>query len=161
MLAAKAAVAGLAAFVIGVIAVIVSIDLGDSKQRNEGLYVLPVSALTEIRVVVGTAAMLALMAMLAVALGAMLRRSAAAITAAIAVIVLPFLLAVIGVFPDGVSDWLLRLSPAAGFAVEQSIPHYSQVNQIVQPAVRRTIRCRRWPASPSWSPGPVRRLPWP
>ncbi|HEY3902755.1 MAG TPA: ABC transporter permease subunit [Streptosporangiaceae bacterium] len=128
VLAAKAAVAGLAAFVIGVIAVVVSIDLGDSKQRNEGLYVLPVSLLTEVRVIVGTAAVLALMAMLAVALGAILRRSAAAITGAVAVIVLPFLLAVIGVFPPGISEWLLRLTPAAGFAIEQSIPQYSQVS---------------------------------
>jgi ABC-type transport system involved in multi-copper enzyme maturation permease subunit len=134
VLAAKAAVAGLAAFAAGVVAAIVSIGLGDSKQRNEGLYVLPVSLLTEVRVIAGTAAVLALAAMLAVALGAMLRRSAITITAVIAVIVLPFLLAVIGVFPAGVSEWLLRLSPAAGFAIEQSVPHYSQVTQIAQPA---------------------------
>jgi ABC-type transport system involved in multi-copper enzyme maturation permease subunit len=132
VLAAKAAVAGLVAFVMGVIAVIVSIDLGNSKQRNEGLYVLPVSVLTEIRVIVGTAAMLAVTAMLAVALGAMLRRSAIAITATFAVIVLPYLLAAIGVFPDSVSNWILRLSPAAGFAIEQSIPQYSQVSRPAQ-----------------------------
>ena len=130
VLAAKAAVAGLAAFVVGVVAAIVSIDLGDSKQRSEGLFILPVSALTEVRVIVGMAGVLALAAMLAVALGALLRRSAMAITAAVAIIVLPFLLAVIGVFPAGVANWLLRLTPAAGWAVEQSIPHYSQVNQL-------------------------------
>ena len=130
VLAAKAVVAGLAAFVVGVVAAIVSIDLGDAKQRGEGLFVLPVSLLTQARVVAGLAAVLAVSAMLAVALGAMLRRSAIAITASIAVVVLPFLLSVIGVFPEGVSTWLLRVTPAAGFAIEQSIPHYSQVSEI-------------------------------
>jgi ABC-type transport system involved in multi-copper enzyme maturation permease subunit len=134
VLAAKAAVAGLAAFVAGAVAVIVSIDLGISKQRNEGLYVLPVSALTEVRVIVGTAAVMALTAMLAVAIGALVRRSAIAITTAFSVLVLPFLLAAIGVFPVGIAEWLLRVFPAAGFAVEQSIPRYSQVNQVFQPA---------------------------
>jgi ABC-2 family transporter protein len=129
VLAAKAVVAGLAAFVVGVIAVTVSIGLGDSKQRNEGLYVLPVTLLTESRVIVGTAAMLAITAMIAVALGAMLRRSAIAITGTFAVLVLPYLLAVLGVFPDGVSNWIVRLTPAAGFAVEQSVPQYGQVYQ--------------------------------
>ncbi|HET7014049.1 MAG TPA: ABC transporter permease subunit [Streptosporangiaceae bacterium] len=130
VLAAKAVVAGLAAFVVGVVAAIVSIDLGDAKQRSEGLFVLPVSFLTQARVVVGLAAVLAVSAMLAVALGAMLRRSAIAITASIAVVVLPFLLSAIGVFPSGISTWLLRVTPAAGFAVEQSVPHYSQVSEI-------------------------------
>lgn len=129
VLAAKAVIAGLAAFVVGMVAAIVCIDLGDSKQRSEGLYVLPVSALTEVRVIVGMAAVLALAAALAVALGAIVRRSAAAIATVIGVIVLPFLLAAIRVFPESISDWLLRVSPAAGFAVEQSIPHYSQVAQ--------------------------------
>jgi ABC-type transport system involved in multi-copper enzyme maturation permease subunit len=130
VLMAKAAVAGLAAFVVGVIAAIVSIDLGDAKQRSEGLFVLPVSLLTEARVVAGLGAVLAVSAMLAVALGALVRRSAVAITASIAVIALPFLLSVIGVFPPGISAWLLRVTPAAGFAVEQSIPHYHQVTEI-------------------------------
>src|SRR6185437_3573188 len=97
-LAAKAVVVGLVAFVVGVVAAIVSIDLGDAKQRSEGLFVLPVSFLTEARVVAGMAAVLAVSAMLAVALGAMLRRSAIAITASIAVVVLPFFLSAIGVF---------------------------------------------------------------
>jgi ABC-type transport system involved in multi-copper enzyme maturation permease subunit len=132
VLAAKAVIVGLAAFTVGVVAAVVSIDLGDSKQRSEGLYVLPVSPLTEVRVIAGLAAVLALSAMLAVALGALLRRSAIAITASIAVIILPFLLSLIGVFPDGISAWLLRVTPAAGFAVEQSIPHYRQVSEVAR-----------------------------
>jgi ABC-type transport system involved in multi-copper enzyme maturation permease subunit len=134
LLAAKAAVVGLAAFVVGLVAAIVSVALGVPRQRAQGLYVLPVPALTEVRVIVGTALMVALVAVLATALGAVLRRSAAAITGVVVAIVLPFLLAVAGVFPAGVCDWLLRLTPAAGFAVEQSIPSYFQVSHVYQPA---------------------------
>ena len=130
VLAAKSVVIGLVAFAVGLIGAAVSVPLGVRRESAEGLYVLPVSALTEVRVIVGTAALLALAAVFAVALGAALRRSAAAITAGIVAIVMPFLLAALGVFPLGVSDWLLRLTPAAGFAVQQSIPQYPQINKV-------------------------------
>jgi ABC-type transport system involved in multi-copper enzyme maturation permease subunit len=130
VLAAKAVVIGLVAFALGLVGSAVSIVLGVRRESAEGLYVLPVSALTEVRVIVGTAALLALAAVFAVAVGAVLRRSAAAITAGIAVIVLPFLLAALGIFPAGVSAWLLRITPAAGFAIQQSIPQYSQVSRV-------------------------------
>lgn len=130
VLAAKAVVIGSVAFVVGLVGSIASIALGVPRESREGLYVLPVSALTEVRVIAGTAALLALGAVLAVALGAVLRRSAAAITAGIVAIVLPFLLAALGIFPAGISAWVLRLTPAAGFAAEQSIPQYSQVSRV-------------------------------
>jgi ABC-type transport system involved in multi-copper enzyme maturation permease subunit len=134
VLAAKAIVAGLVTFAVGLVAVIVSIAVGVRQMRSQGLYVLPVSALTEARVIVGTAAMLGVMAVFAVALGAVLRRSAITITVAIVAIVLPFLFAALNIFPYDVTNWLLRVTPAAGFAIEQSIPHYSQVNSLYQPA---------------------------
>jgi ABC-type transport system involved in multi-copper enzyme maturation permease subunit len=133
VLAAKAVVAGAIAFVAGLIAAILAISIGLPYQRNQGSYVLPVSMLTEVRVIVGTAAMVGLAAVLAVAVGAMLRRSAAAVTVAIVVIVLPFLLAVT-VLPASAGMWLLRFTPAAGFAIEQSIPNYPQVSTVVSPA---------------------------
>jgi len=89
--------------------------------------------LTEVRVLVGTAAMVAVAAILAVAVGAILRRSAAAVTTVIVVIVLPFLLSVT-VLPDAAANWVLRLTPAAGFAIEQSIPNYPQVDSVTAPA---------------------------
>jgi len=70
----------------------------------------------------------------AVALGAVLRRSAAAITLAVVTVVLPFLLTALNVFPPGVGAWLLRLTPAAGLAIEQSIPNYPQVTSVIEPA---------------------------
>jgi ABC-type transport system involved in multi-copper enzyme maturation permease subunit len=75
----------------------------------------------------GTAALLAVAAVLALAVSAMLWRSAAAVTAVIVAIVLPYLLAVASVLPVGVSAWLLPLTPAAAFAIQQSLPQYPQV----------------------------------
>jgi ABC-type transport system involved in multi-copper enzyme maturation permease subunit len=134
VLAAKAIVAGGVAFVAGLVASTVAIIVGGQLETSNGVVVLPVPALTEIRVVVGTAAMLAVAAAFAVALGAVLRRSAAAITIAIVTVVLPFLLTALNVFPSGVGDWLLRLTPAAGLAIEQSIPNYPQVTTVINPA---------------------------
>jgi ABC-type transport system involved in multi-copper enzyme maturation permease subunit len=134
VLAAKAIVAGGVAFVVGLVASTVAMAVGVQLETSNGQVVLPVSALTEIRVVVGTAAMLAVAAAFAVALGAVLRRSAAAITIAIVTVVLPFLLATLNVLPSGVGDWLLRLTPAAGLAIEQSVPNYPQVTAVINPA---------------------------
>jgi len=133
VLAAKAIIAGAVAFVVGLAAAIVCVAIGVPRQRNEGMYILPVSALTDARVLVGTALMVALAAVLAVAVGAIFRRSAAAVTTAIVVVVLPFLLSVT-VLPNGVANWVLRLTPAAGFAIEQSIPHYAQVSTVYSAA---------------------------
>jgi ABC-type transport system involved in multi-copper enzyme maturation permease subunit len=43
------------------------------------------------------------------------------------VILLPHLLATAPVLPGGIADWLLRVTPAAGFAILQSVPQYPQV----------------------------------
>jgi ABC-type transport system involved in multi-copper enzyme maturation permease subunit len=134
VLAAKAIVAGAAAFVLGLVAASVAIGLGVPMERNKGQVVLLVSGLTEVRVVAGTAALLAVAAVFAVALGAALRRSAAAITLAIVTVVMPFLLTALNVFPAGVGAWLLRVTPAAGLAIQQSIPHYPQVTTVSSPA---------------------------
>jgi ABC-type transport system involved in multi-copper enzyme maturation permease subunit len=133
VLAAKAVVSGAVAFAVGLVAAILAISIGLPRQRNQGSYILPVSTLTEVRVIVGTAAMVALAAVLAVAIGSMLRRSAAAVTVAIVAIVLPFLLSVT-VLPASAGEWLMRLTPAAGFAIEQSIPNYPQVTAVFSPA---------------------------
>ncbi|WP_433359048.1 hypothetical protein [Streptosporangium sp. CA-115845] len=85
------------------------------------------STLTELRVIAGVAALLAVAAVFALALGALFGNSAAAVTVAIAVIAVPHLLATTSVLPVGAAQWLLRLTPAAGFAVQQSIPEYPQV----------------------------------
>jgi ABC-type transport system involved in multi-copper enzyme maturation permease subunit len=142
VLAAKAVVIGAVAFVTGLTAAAVSIAVGLPKEENQGQVLLSAPVLTDARVIVGTAAMLALAAVFAVALGGILRRSAAAITIAVVIVVMPFLLTALNVVPAGVGDWLLRLTPAAGLAIEQSIPRYSQVYTAIDP-VRGY-----WPLSP-------------
>lgn len=127
VLAAKAIVVGAVTFVVGVIAAGVTLPVGTGILRANGNYVLPVSTFTELRVIVGTAALLAVAAVFALALGALFRRSAAAVVAAIAAILVPYVLAIASVLPDAVSQWLLRVTPAAAFAVQQSSPEYSHV----------------------------------
>ncbi|NUR85194.1 MAG: ABC transporter permease subunit, partial [Nonomuraea sp.] len=127
VLAAKALVIGAVAFVAGLVAAGVTVPAGVRILRANGNVVLPVSTFTEVRVVAGVAALFAVTAVLAVALGALLRGSAAAVTTALALVVLPHILATASVLPVGVSQWLLRLTPAAGFAVQQSIPEYAHV----------------------------------
>ena len=128
MLAAKAIVVGSAAFVVTLPAALASPLIEEPRARSRGIFVYPVPVLTEIRVVAGTAALLAVAAVLALALGAVLRRSAATVTAVIAVIVLPYFFAVpLAVLPAGAADWLLRVTPSAGFAIQQPYPAYPQV----------------------------------
>jgi ABC-type transport system involved in multi-copper enzyme maturation permease subunit len=134
VLAAKAVVVGAVAFVTGLVAAAVSIAVGVPREENQGQVLLTAPMVTEVRVIAGTAAMLALAAIFAVALGAVLRRSAAAITIAVVIVVMPFLFSALNVVPAGVGDWLLRLTPAAGLAIEQSIPRYSQVTAVISPA---------------------------
>jgi ABC-type transport system involved in multi-copper enzyme maturation permease subunit len=127
VLAAKAIVLGLAAFAVGLVASVIAVTVGVRLSRDQGQYVLPVTWATEVRVVVGTAALLAVAAVLAVAIATVLRRGAAAVAAVVVVIVLPYVLGVAQALPAGAAGWLLRVTPAAAFAIQQSIPHYSQV----------------------------------
>jgi ABC-type transport system involved in multi-copper enzyme maturation permease subunit len=133
VLAAKALVIGAVTFVAGLAGATLAVVLGEALLRSNGNYVLPVSTLTEVRVIAGTAALLAVAAVFALSLAALLRSSAAAITAAIALTVLPFVLADIAL-PTALADWLLRLSPAAGFAIQQTVTKYPQVSATYTPA---------------------------
>jgi ABC-type transport system involved in multi-copper enzyme maturation permease subunit len=127
VLGAKAIVIGAVTFLAGLAAALVAVVVGVRLSRDQGQYVLPVSGLTEARVIAGTAALVAVAAVLALAVGTILRRSAAAIAAVFVGIVLPYILGTASILPFGAAQWLLRVTPAAGFAIEQSIPRYSQV----------------------------------
>jgi ABC-type transport system involved in multi-copper enzyme maturation permease subunit len=134
VLAAKALVVGLVTFVVGLAATFVAFALGNQRAHLQYQYIFPVPWTTEVRVIAGTAALLAAGAVLALAIGTILRRSAVAVTAVIVAIVLPYILAVASVLPASGGDWLLRLTPAAGFAIQQSIPAYPQVKGLYSPA---------------------------
>ena len=106
---------------------------GKTQPLSEGNLIYPVSTLTEVRVVAGIAAVLAVAAVLAMAVGTMLRRSAGAIAGVIVIIVLPYVLSTASVLPAGPAQWLLRVTPAAGFAIEQTLTQYPQVSNLYTP----------------------------
>jgi ABC-type transport system involved in multi-copper enzyme maturation permease subunit len=134
VLGAKAVVIGLASFAAGLIGAAPVIPIGASLLRSHGNYVFPMSALTEVRLIAGTAALLAITAVLALAAGTILRHAAGAITAVIAVTVVTYFFSVpLAVLPVSAADWLLRVTPAAGFAIQQYVPAYPQVNNVYTP----------------------------
>lgn len=133
MLAAKAVVIGAATFAAALVAVAIAVLMGTRISRDEGSYVLPVSGPTEVRVIVGTALLVAVCAVLALAVGVILRRGAGAVAAVVVGIVLPYLLGVVPALPVEAREWVLRVTPAAGFAIEQSIPRYAQVTAEYSP----------------------------
>jgi hypothetical protein len=87
ILAAKAIVIASVTFAAGLAAATVVVTGGQRTLRANGVYVHPAATLTELRVVAGTAALLAVAAILALAIGTMLRRSAPAVTVAVVAIV--------------------------------------------------------------------------
>jgi ABC-type transport system involved in multi-copper enzyme maturation permease subunit len=127
VLAAKAVVIGSATFVVTFLASALAAAICWRILRSNGNTMLPAPLRTDLQVYAGTALLLALAAVLALALGALLRRGAGAVALVITVIVLPYILATANVLPLGPSQWLLRLSPAAGYAMQQSIPHYGHI----------------------------------
>jgi ABC-type transport system involved in multi-copper enzyme maturation permease subunit len=128
VLAAKAIVIAAVSFAAGLVAAAIAIPLNSHVLRANGNYIYPVSLLTEARMVAGTGGLLAAAAVLALALGAVLRRSAIAVTVVIALVILPLLVAVTNLLSSGAGNWLMRLVPAAGFAIQQTIPNYPQVS---------------------------------
>jgi hypothetical protein len=88
----------------------------------------------QVRVILGTGALVALAAVLALALGTALRRGAGAVTAAIVLLVLPDVLSFASALPAGVSRWLMRITPDAAFAIQQTLPQYHPVNYLYTPS---------------------------
>ena len=133
VLAAKAIVLGVVTFVAGLAGAAVAVPLGERLSRANGVYLFPVTSAALLRVELGTAALLAAASILALAVGTMFRRSAGAVTTAIVAIMLPYILVANPFMPDGVSDWLTRVTPAAAFAVQQTLVPYHQVTSIYTP----------------------------
>jgi hypothetical protein len=136
VLAAKAIVIGLVTFAAGLAGAAVALPVAENKLHAGGWAssVYPIWSLTSSRglqIVAGTAGLLAVTAILALSAGAVLRRSAGAIAAVVVLLIVPLILGAI--LPQGPADWLLRLTPAAAFGLQQGTPHYSQVTNVCQP----------------------------
>jgi hypothetical protein len=79
--------------------------------------------------VVGTAALLAVAAVLALAIGTIVRRSAPAVAIAIVVIFAPWLLAFgpLAGQGGGAGGWELQVTPLAALSVQQAVPQFHQL----------------------------------
>jgi ABC-type transport system involved in multi-copper enzyme maturation permease subunit len=134
VLAAKAIVIAAVTFAAALIGTVLALVVGLQVLHSGGASILPVPTLTLVRIVAGTAAVFAVAAALTLALGALLRRTAVVVVLGIVVFVLGWLLTRGGLLPAGVTEWILRLTPAAAYAVQQSIPAYSFVTGNYTPA---------------------------
>jgi ABC-type transport system involved in multi-copper enzyme maturation permease subunit len=133
LLAAKAVVLGGSSFVVGLIAAAAAVPAVTALEHSKGMYVFHASAEAQIRMVVGTAALLAVAAVLALGVATVVRRGAAAVAAAIVVLVVPYVLATASVLPAGAAEWLTRVTPAAAFAVQQTSTPWPQVVAVYTP----------------------------
>jgi ABC-2 family transporter protein len=126
VLAAKAIVLGGSTFGAGLIASVVAFLVSQrsfrTTTRTPGLPELSLANPTVLRAVVGTAVLLALVAVLSLAIATIVRHTAVAIP----LVILPLLVpAIVSTgLPLPVANWLTRLTPAAGFAVQQTIERY-------------------------------------
>ncbi|HEY7016133.1 MAG TPA: ABC transporter permease subunit [Streptosporangiaceae bacterium] len=127
VLAAKAIVIGAAAFVAGLAAAAGAVLIASDIAHRNGAPVFPEPWPTELRIIAGTAALIALAAVFTLAVATIVRRSATAILIVIVTLVIPFVLSAPPGIPVGLTDWLLRVTPAAAFALQQPAPQYYQV----------------------------------
>ncbi|MET7282841.1 ABC transporter permease subunit [Kribbella sp. NPDC005582] len=127
VLAAKAAVLWTVTFVVGALGAILATPLGESLAQGNGVYIFPVSSSTQLRVALGTAVMLATAAVLALAVGTIVRQSAGAVTTVVLAIVLPYLLIAVPFIPASVSKVVATVTPGAAFAIQQTLVQYDQV----------------------------------
>jgi ABC-type transport system involved in multi-copper enzyme maturation permease subunit len=142
LLAAKAVVIGAVGFVAGLVAATLALLIGTPRLLRAGPLAWPVSLLTEVRMVVGTAALLAVAAVLALAIGVIVRRSAPAVAAVIVVIIVPYLLVfnpvpgsqVHGSGSGAAGGWELQVTPAAALSVQQAVPRFHQLSAAYSPS---------------------------
>ncbi|MFI6300051.1 hypothetical protein ACIBEJ_51250 [Nonomuraea sp. NPDC050790] len=119
----KAGVVGVLGFVAGVVPAAVVVPVSLWMLPANGIHPLPAEPLTYARVIVGTGLLSAAVAVLSLGVGALLRRTAVAVVAVLSLVFLPYALAL-----AGVGEWLLAVTPAAGFAIQQSARRYDQVD---------------------------------
>ncbi|MEV6876680.1 ABC transporter permease subunit [Amycolatopsis sp. NPDC051128] len=127
VLVAKAIVLWFVTFAAGSAGTILAVPLGERLARGNGVHIFPTSSSTDLRVALGTAALLATASVMALSLGAVFRHSAGAVTTVVVAIVLPYLLIAIPFVPAGVSTGVATVTPGAAFAVQQTLVPYDQV----------------------------------
>lgn len=122
VLAAKATVAGAVSFAAGLVAAFGSLLLVAPLLRSNGLDAPSLADGTVLRAAFGTAALLGLIAVLAVCAGTILRHGAAAISLVLLLLLVPYIAAT--GLPLSAARWVERLSPAAGFEIQRTVPQH-------------------------------------
>jgi hypothetical protein len=127
LLSAKAIVVGGVLFATGLVASAVAFALAQPILRARGMRPPAYAhrSLAEpdvLRAVTGTAAVLALLAVLGLAVGVVMRRPSRAIPLVIALVVVPQLVGV--QLSLGAAEWLQRLTPAAGLAIQETVQRF-------------------------------------
>ncbi|GIG70102.1 ABC transporter permease [Phytomonospora endophytica] len=120
VLLAKATVIGGVGFAAGLLSALGS--LLAAKAMPGGLPLPDLFAWPVVRATLGSGVLVAAAAVFALALGSLIRRSAVAIAVALLALLVPQVAA--SGLPLDVANWMERLSPAAGFAVQQTVPRY-------------------------------------
>jgi hypothetical protein len=125
VLLAKAVVLGAVTFVLALLACVVSFLVAPPIMRDRGFAppAFPAPSLADgpvLRALAGTAAFVALVAVFAMAVGVILRRSAGAITVVVMLLLLPTFVG--SALPVTAARWLMWLTPAGGFAVQRAKP---------------------------------------
>jgi hypothetical protein len=133
VLAAKIVVVGGAAFTAGLVASTVAFLVTQPIVRGRGIRppAYPHRSLAQplvLRAVVGTAVFLALIAILALAIAAILRRSILAIPVVIGLVTVPQIVGEL--LSADASAWLTRVTPAAGLAIQQTT---TTMNTVIGP----------------------------
>lgn len=136
ILVAKALVIGVLAFASGLIGAAIALPIASHKLVANGWtppvwQTLSLTSGIGLRVVLGTAAIAAVAAILGLAAGAIFRRSSGAIMATTGIVVVPVILSV--VLPLTTGTWLLRITPAAAFSLQAGVPRYAQVSSVCAP----------------------------
>ncbi|TDC78999.1 ABC transporter permease subunit [Actinomadura sp. 7K507] len=124
VLAAKGIVVGAVSLAAGLAAAFGAMLLSGPLLRSNGVAPPPLWDATVLRAVLGTAALLGVIAVFAMAVAVIVRRSAPAITLVLLLLLVPQIMAT--GLPLSAARWLERLTPAAGFAVQQTVARYDQ-----------------------------------
>ncbi|HUC56989.1 MAG TPA: ABC transporter permease subunit [Streptosporangiaceae bacterium] len=136
ILAAKAIVIGTVGFAAGLIGTVIAFIVVERKLNKLGWmppvwHILSATSSIGLQVIIGTAAIVALTGVLALAAGVITRRSAGAVAAVIGLVIVPLVLGI--VLPLAPARLVLMITPAAAFSVQQIYPRYSQVSTTCAP----------------------------